>query len=329
MDNLTHSLTGALLARTGLSRWTPHATLLCIVAANAPDLDLFAGLTPERYLVYHRHVTHSLFAIPLMAAAAAVLTQALAWLWRRVRGHVAPARRFSFWRAWAVALIPAASHPILDLTNAYGVRLWLPVSGQWSSWDVLFVIDLVVWAILIGALAAAPLWAVLRGAQWPRLRMASAWIGLLLFASYTGGNAVLRERVDAALQAQTYEGLPPLETAAFPAPPTPFDWLGYVRTERFELAVPVDARNPGQLDFSAALKYEPLEDQTVDAAWDTRLGRAYRQFAQYPFTVLEQGEEGAQVILSDFRFFRDGQVRFACVIRLDASLRVVAERFGF
>ena len=40
MDNLTHTLTGVLLARAGLNRLTPRAMLIVIIAANVPDFDV-------------------------------------------------------------------------------------------------------------------------------------------------------------------------------------------------------------------------------------------------------------------------------------------------
>ena len=41
MDNLTHSLVGLTAAKAGLEKLSPGATLLCLIAANAPDGDIF------------------------------------------------------------------------------------------------------------------------------------------------------------------------------------------------------------------------------------------------------------------------------------------------
>ena len=40
MDNLTHSLTGLMLSRAGLNRFYPRATLVLVIAANIPDIDI-------------------------------------------------------------------------------------------------------------------------------------------------------------------------------------------------------------------------------------------------------------------------------------------------
>src|SRR5437762_1544386 len=61
MDPLTHTLTGATLAKAGLERLSPYATTVCVVAANAPDVDVltrFGG--PWFALEYHRGITHSI-----------------------------------------------------------------------------------------------------------------------------------------------------------------------------------------------------------------------------------------------------------------------------
>ena len=74
MDNLTHTLTGVMLARAGLNRFVPRATLLLAIAANAPDVDIvswFGG--PLTYLRYHRGWTHTCLLLPVMALLPALL----------------------------------------------------------------------------------------------------------------------------------------------------------------------------------------------------------------------------------------------------------------
>ncbi|HUP05356.1 MAG TPA: metal-dependent hydrolase, partial [Bryobacteraceae bacterium] len=72
MDSLTHAAVGLFLSRAGLRRWTPGATAIVILAAEAPDIDAlsWAGGAAS-YLHYHRHLTHSLIAMPAMAILAA------------------------------------------------------------------------------------------------------------------------------------------------------------------------------------------------------------------------------------------------------------------
>src|SRR3954453_14517948 len=74
MDNLTHTATGLFLSRIGLNRWTPLASPIMILAANAPDVDIVTAAGGSlNYLHFHRHFTHSLFAMPFMAFLSVVL----------------------------------------------------------------------------------------------------------------------------------------------------------------------------------------------------------------------------------------------------------------
>src|SRR5215468_11248262 len=111
MDPLTHTATGLFLSRAGLKQWTPLATPILLLAANAPDIDIVTASGGSlNYLHYHRHLTHSLLALPVMAFLPVLLVRAIA---RK------PVRWIG---AFAAACIAVASHLLLDLTNVYGVR---------------------------------------------------------------------------------------------------------------------------------------------------------------------------------------------------------------
>jgi inner membrane protein len=330
VDNLTHSLVGVLLRRAGLGRGAPRPMLVCVLAANAPDLDLIAGLSPEKYLIWHRHITHGVAAIPLMALAAA----ALAWLVERLIARL-PGRRATPWNwraAWLTALIPAATHPLLDAMNSYGIRPWLPFSSEWLSFNTLFVVDWVAWALLL----VAVLWPLLSnlianeiGAP-GRAGKRAAWAGLVALSLYVGWRGVSHARVVGALDARLWDGAPAKRVAAFPAPFDPREWTGYVETDAFRMTLPVSVARLEDIDRTEGRKVFPPEDRTaVEAAWKTNLGRAYKQFARYPLEIVEPQPEGVRVILSDARFMRLARAGFACVIDLDASGKVIRERFAF
>ena len=333
MDNLTHSLVGVLLARAGLVRGASRPLLLSVVAANAPDIDIFVGFEPADYLVYHRHLTHALIAIPFMALFSAALVLGGGALWRRLRGRQAPPKQASFWRDSAAALLPVATHPLLDLTNSYGVRLWLPFSGEWASWDLLFIVDLTVWLILLLAVGIPALLKLVDrevGAGEGR-GTAGAWAGLAALMLYVGLQAVAQEQAVEALDARLYGGAEPRHAAAFPRPLNPLSRLGYVRTNPAEYLLPlrVDQLDEVDPDRADRLPQAP-PGPAVAAAWETELGRAYRQFARYPIVRVEELEHGWRVTFSDVRFLRGlGQLGFACRIRLDRQLREVESSFAF
>ena len=322
MDNLTHSLVGVLLSKSGLGRVSKcsHGTLLCVVAANAPDLDIVTGLvSPALYLAYHRHLTHSLYAIPLMALVAVALTHWVHAGWRRVRRRPA-APPGSFWWEWLVAALVGTTHPLLDWTNAYGTRLWLPFSNAWNYGDLLFIIDLIVWAILVIATTGA--WRFRKFG----IRIAAA--GLLVLTLYIASNEIWRRRVVRFAQSQTYAGAAPLEVGAYPAPGTPLDWIAYARTEQAQFTSSVNAWALDSLNET--IRHAPPANQAaIDAAKGSRLGGAYSNFARYPVQQVAQADGKTQVTLADARFFRGETPVFSCVISLDDALKVLTEQFKF
>lgn len=150
MDNLTHSLTGALLGQAGLKRKTGLAMPALIIGANLPDVDAacFLWLDGVEHLAFRRGITHGPIAwlvLPLLLAAAL-------WgfdRWQARRGK-RPERRLPVRFGWlfTLALIACLTHPALDWLNVYGIRLLEPFSSRWFYGDVLFIVDVWLWAIL-------------------------------------------------------------------------------------------------------------------------------------------------------------------------------------
>ncbi len=60
MDNLTHSLVGALIGQAGLKKKTGLAMPALIIGANLPDVDVtcFAWTTGLEHLAFRRGITH-------------------------------------------------------------------------------------------------------------------------------------------------------------------------------------------------------------------------------------------------------------------------------
>lgn len=147
MDNLTHSLVGLTISKAGLEKYSPATAIICILAANAPDIDLVSGIFGDRWtlLHYHRGITHSLLGMLLLA----LIIPSIFWLgdviisgWRR------QARTLRFGGLLGASLIASATHPLLDWTNNYGIRPLLPWSGKWFYGDLVFIADPFLWLIL-------------------------------------------------------------------------------------------------------------------------------------------------------------------------------------
>ncbi|MSR36004.1 MAG: metal-dependent hydrolase [Gemmatimonadetes bacterium] len=152
MDNLTHALVGAALAKSGLDRRVPLATTTLILAANAPDIDVFSyARGPWFALSFRRGITHglpALLVLPFVVAGAMVAWDR--WVRRRRDPDAAPA---PFRELLLLSFIGLLTHPTLDWMNTYGMRWWLPFDGRWSYGDSLFIVDPWLWLLLGGAVA--------------------------------------------------------------------------------------------------------------------------------------------------------------------------------
>ena len=128
MDNLTHSLAGAVLGQMGLKEKTGLAMPTLILAANLPDIDAacLAWLDGVQHLGFRRGITHgpiALLVLPILLWAAMLAFDR----WQTKRGK-RPARRLPIDKGWLLALayIGCLSHPALDWLNNYGIRLFEP-----------------------------------------------------------------------------------------------------------------------------------------------------------------------------------------------------------
>ncbi|MFB3903071.1 MAG: metal-dependent hydrolase [Acidobacteriota bacterium] len=143
MDNLTHSLVAASLGRAGLSEKVPGGTLSLVAAANLADADAVSSFWGTLYyLAYHRGTSHSIVGT---LAFGTVLT-AILWLVGRWRGHPASPAQIGL-----AVFLAAATHPLLDLTNSYGLRPFLPFVDRWYYGDLIFIVDPYLWLVLGGA----------------------------------------------------------------------------------------------------------------------------------------------------------------------------------
>lgn len=147
MDNLTHTLVGAAMARSGPARGVPLAMGTLVVAANAPDVDVLSFVHgPYFALEFRRGITHGWPA--LAALTVAVAAGAMAWdRWVRARRNPESSR--ARWiPLFLLAGIGVLSHPVLDWMNSYGMRWGMPFSDAWSYGDTLFIIDPLIWLTL-------------------------------------------------------------------------------------------------------------------------------------------------------------------------------------
>ena len=172
MDPITHFLTGACIGRAGFNRKTACATLVAVLAAEAPDLDVLWGFGgPVEGLKHHRGITHTFIGAPIMAAVV-IIVVALGRQWRnsrraRAAGLAAaanppdptftplpgPSRQPIHW-GWLclTALVASLSHLLLDWTNNYGLRPFFPFNPRWYAGSFMFIAEPVLWVVFFLAL---------------------------------------------------------------------------------------------------------------------------------------------------------------------------------
>ena len=150
MDNLTHSFLGLTVAKAGLEKLSPGATALCVLAANAPDADIVVLAFGDRwsFLQHHRGITHAIVGVACIAVLLPLIFYGVDRLVARFR-HQSPATNFK--GLLIASVIASATHPLLDWTNSYGIRFFLPWNQQWSYGDLVFIVDPYLWLTLGGA----------------------------------------------------------------------------------------------------------------------------------------------------------------------------------
>jgi len=309
MDNLTHTLTGFFLSRAGLNRLSPDGTWILVVAANAPDLDVVSWAGGSAFFLHwHRNFTHSLAFAPLLAIASVLFVRAFT----RVR--------VKWGAAFAIALMGVFSHILLDLTNNYGVRPFLPFSAQWFHWDFTYVLDFWIWGIYALCLFA-PMLSRLVSSEMESRRMrfpGRGWpvFALLFLATYDCGRMMLHRRAINVLDARTYAGEEPLREWAFASPASPFSWNGVVETQnRMVLFDDLGVND----DFNPDLGTSFFKTSPGDFLPTLRKLPGFGtliEFDQVPLWRKIEEESSPRYLLTDLRFGDPVAQSFTCSTRM-------------
>lgn len=176
MDNLTHSLAGALIGEatsdlTSEPRRTTRRSLIMvasIIANNFPDLDsLYTRIMPAPlgYLLHHRGHTHTLLGlIPQFVLIFAVL-----FFFKSFRTELRDSKSRNL--TVFVVVIGLLTHMLLDSWNSYGVHPFYPFNPSWFFGDLIFIIEPFIWFSF-----AIPLFFTLAKwwTRWPILILISA-----------------------------------------------------------------------------------------------------------------------------------------------------------
>lgn len=116
-----------------------RAALVGLGAGLLPDADVLirSAADPLLVLEYHRHFTHALVMVPVVALVAAVAF----WLVLR--------RRLPFRRVYGYALLGASLAGVLDACTSYGTHLGWPFLDEPVAWSIIAIFD-PVFTLLLG-----------------------------------------------------------------------------------------------------------------------------------------------------------------------------------
>jgi inner membrane protein len=315
MFNSTHTLAGIALARAGLNRWAPYATWTAIIASNLPDIDIVAQFSgTATYLNYHRGITHTVVALPVLSLLLAIVMARVSNY--RLQSSVPLRNHF------AVAFIAMATHTLLDWTNTYGVRPFLPLDATWYYGDALFIIDPYLdLVLLVGIIVSS---------KHVRRERVVAAIGTLAALIYIGVRIELRGIARQQLAKYTNQLGGVLSAAVQPQMMNPLSWTGLVETETGISTVDMDLLSH-ETRIKGRMTTSPTSPVVV-AAGNTYSGRVFKNFARFPVTRIQEEVSGYRVLFIDVRFVRVGNTSWtglAAEITLNRSLQVVDESISF
>ena len=292
MDNITHTLAGALFGQMGLKRRSRFAMAACLLGANAPDIDVFVPLAfPVDGIEFHRGPLHAIFAWPFLAAAIV----GILGLIDRLKPREPETLPFRPGPLFVVAFLAVLTHPFLDWLTTYAIAIFAPVSWHWYSGNAIFIVDWVYWLLMIGGIS----WSVWRWRHHLPHPGRPAQIAGLIMLAYIGANLAESGYVErAAADALRSRGIEPTLVVAGP-PPLAF-WR---RTIEWRSA---GRFGSGEFSPVSGVKLDPasqplgLDDPQLALAESTqRHVRSFLVWSRMPIVV----RIGGRSYLTDQRFY--------------------------
>jgi len=297
MDNLTHSLTGALAAKIidhsplfseDLEDQKRKTFWLLVLCANLPDVDVLASFMGDSIFStqHHRGITHSLLFAPVLA-----LFPAAAFYFLFKLKH--------FKAIWALSLMGIALHIFFDVITPFGTQIFAPLSTTRYALDWMFIVDPFFTGILALTLVAQKI-----NAQRRKLFVftGSALVLLYLFVEMINHHLAHR-RVREAISQQ---GITEARISALPQPLSIFRWKGLAQTDERLLqtffSVPADADS---LTFE---NHGNAQNGFVEKAMQTEAAKWYMAFSRHPWIQSTQNGDLHVVEFRDLQFTVDKKI---------------------
>jgi inner membrane protein len=288
MDNICHTLLGAVCGEAGLKHRSRLGNMTLMLAANLPDVDVAVFATDASSLAFRRGMTHGVMAQAVLPPLLALVMWAIAR--RRPRPAQSPAHL-----GWLVALsyLGVLTHVGLDYLNNYGIRLMMPFSGRWFYGDSLFIIDPWMWALM-----GVGVWLARRLGS-PRLaRRALVFTVVYVMVMLVGARSARQIVIEAW---ESANGAAPPSLMVGPRPIQPFtrdiivDAGDHYVTGTFSW-LPVSVR----FDAQPVPKNEQ-EPASRSARRDPGV-EAFLVWSRFPAWTFASGPDGVRVTVADMRF---------------------------
>jgi membrane-bound metal-dependent hydrolase YbcI (DUF457 family) len=310
---------------------------MMVVSGLAPDLDYasyFGGA--GEFMRFHRTAFHSVAGLAVMACAIAGAFCALDRRMPPKKSSTKTSAPLAVGAAFAVCVIGAAGHVLLDLASGEGVQLLWPFRAQWSAWNLINDLDLWTLLLLVVGLLVPLLFALVNEEVGVRRKgpggSRAAIATLALFAAYLGLRANLHSRAIDLVLSREYHGRIALSAAAFPASSALFSWRGIAETDNTmeEVDVPLGPGDEFDSDHSVSL-FKPKDSPALAAGERSAVARKFLLYAKVPFAGVQPLEAGYRVEVRDLRFADDDDEPANVFVRVDfnSSMQITHEGFFF
>ncbi|MCI0707309.1 MAG: metal-dependent hydrolase [Ignavibacteriae bacterium] len=295
MDNITHSLTGALAAK--IIETNRHAAQpeqksmyrtvfwLTVICANLPDIDALFNWAGDPFFVikHHRSITHSLLFAPVLAFLPALV----AYLVTSVK---------NLKLLWLTALIGVYLHIFFDLITAFGTQLFAPLSAERYSLDWMFIIDPLFTITLIILMFLGK--RIKRHSRAFTLAGGVFVVSYLLVEMASHGIAVNR-----VTQTAKERGIEAERISALAQPLSIFRWMGLVQASDGVYQAHFSIfDNPEPPAFT---KSTQASDEFVERALETEEAKWFMKFARHPLIQSRETDKGHIVGMRDMQFSFD------------------------
>ena len=295
MDNLTHSLTGALAAKLIATHFPAEEPSenrvkfwLLVGSANLPDIDVALGLLgdPIFSISHHRGLTHSLVFAPVLALLPAMIFAKFGKL-------------KNFKTLWFLSLLGILLHIFFDLITPFGTQLFAPFSTARYNLDWMFIID----PFFTGMLALALLLAKIFKPRQRQFILGGAIFAVLYLGLEVINHRLAYNRVEVALR---QKGIASTKISAMPQPLNIFRWKGLAQTERGVAQTFFSLFDDGR-ELRLTI-HANADDAFVDKARQAPETKWYLTFARHPWIRSEPKGNQHVVEFRDMQFSIDEEL---------------------